>query len=144
MAVKMKILFDGFADLAAAIDRAGLDLKPAVDEALVKTQELIQSNLTSAAAPYASKGRKGYATGKMYGTIIDDHAVTWSGAIASVDVGFRISDDGGWHSLFIMYGTAKMQKDTAVFNAIKGTATKNAIAKLQEEVMANYLKLGGK
>jgi hypothetical protein len=43
-----------------------------------------------------------------------------------------------------MYGTAKMSKDIAVFNAIKGTATKNAIAKLQEEVMMNYLKLGGK
>jgi len=141
---KMSIIFDGFKDLAADIDRAGGDLKTAVDDALVQTQELIQSNLNSAAAVYASKGRKGYATGKMYGTIINDHAVSWSGAIATVDVGFRISDDGGWHSIFIMYGTAKMSKDIAVFNAIKGTATKNAIAKLQEEVMMNYLKLGGK
>lgn len=139
---KMSIIFKGFTDLAADIDRAGGDLKTAVNDALVQTQGLIQSNLASAAAVYASKGRKGYATGKMYGTIIDDHVVDWSGSIATVRVGFDLGEDGGFHSIFIMYGTAKMSKDVAVYNAIKGTATKNAIALLQEDIMKKYLKLG--
>ena len=139
---RMSIIFDGFKDLAAAIDRADGDLKTAVDDALVQTQSLVQSNLVSAAGVYASKGRKGYATGKMYGTIIDDHVIDWSGSVATVRVGFDLGEDGGYHSLFIMYGTAKMSKDIAVFNAIKGTATKNAIAKLQEEIMKKYLNLG--
>lgn len=142
MATKMKIIFDGFADLAYAIDKAGGDLKGAVDEALVATQTQIQQNLTSAAAPYAAKGRKGYATGKMFGTIIADGAVHWEGGIAYVDAGFRIRESGGWHSIFVMYGTPRMAKDTAVYNAIKGSATKKQIAKLQEEVMQKYLVLG--
>ena len=139
---KMKIIFDGFEDLAAAIDRSGGDLHAAVNEALVETQKLIQSNVTSAAAPYAGKGRKGYATGEMYGTIIGDGAVSWAGSVATVDTGFRIRQHGGWHSIFVMYGTPRMSKDTAVYNAIKGSATKAQIAKLQEEIMQKYLKLG--
>lgn len=142
MATKMSIMFDGFKDLAAAIDRSGGDLHTAVDEALVETQKLIQQNLTTAAAPYSAKGRKGYATGDMYGTIISDGAVSWAGSVATVDTGFRLRQKGGWHSIFIMYGTPRMAKDTAVYNAIKGTATKEQIAKLQQEIMQKYLKLG--
>lgn len=142
MAVKMKIIFDGFADLAAAIDKAGGDLQSAVNDALVETQKLIQSNLASAAAPYAAEGRKGYATGRMYSTIIGDGAVKWEGSVAHVDVGFRIRNDGGWHSIFVMYGTPRMSKDTAVYNAIRGSATKAQIAKKQQEVMEKHLKLG--
>lgn len=139
---KMKILFDGFEDLAAAIDRAGGDLHEAVNEALMETQKCIQQNLSSAAAPYAAKGKKGYATGRMYGTIIGDGAVEWNGPVASVHVGFGLSQKGGWHSIFVMYGTPRMAKDTAVYNAIRGTATKAQIAKLQEEIMSKYLQLG--
>ena len=142
MATKMSIMFDGFKDLAAAIDRSGGDLHTAVDEALVETQKLIQQNLTTAAAPYSAKGRKGYATGDMYGTIISDGAVSWAGSVATVDTGFRLRQKGGWHSIFIMYGTPRMAKDTSVYNAIKGTATKEQIAKLQQEIMQKYLKLG--
>ena len=142
MATKMSIMFDGFKDLAAAVDRSGGDLKAAVNEALVGTQALIQQNLTTAAAPYSAKGRKGYATGDMYRTIIADGAVSWAGSVATVDTGFRISANGGWHSIFIMYGTPRMAKDTDVYNAIRGTATKKQIEKVQQETMQKYLKLG--
>lgn len=142
MAVKMKIIFNGFEDLAAAIDRSGGDLQAAVNEALTETQKLIQSNVASAAAPYAGKGRKGYATGQMYGTIIGDGAVSWAGSVATVDTGFRLRESGGWHSIFVMYGTPRMSKDSAVYNAIKGSATKAQIEKLQQEIMQKYIKLG--
>lgn len=142
MAVKMSIIFDGFKDLAEAVDRSGNDMHKAVDEALNDTQQLIQSNLTSAAAIYAAKGRKGYATGAMYGTIIGDGGVSWAGQVATVDTGFRISANGGWHSIFVMYGTPRMAKDTKVFNAIKGTKTRKDIAEKQQEVMEKYINLG--
>lgn len=139
---KMQILFDGFADLAADIDRSGADLHEAVDEALTKTGKYIQGQLTSAAAPYAAKGKKGYATGEMYGQILKDSVVQWHGSIAEVNAGFDLSN-GGWHSIFIMYGTPRMAKDQSVYNAIKGSKTKNEIAKIQQEVMKKYVKLGG-
>lgn len=141
MAVKMQLLFDGFKDLAADIDRAGGNMEAAVNDALVQTQSLIQQNLVTSAAPYSAKGRKGYATGAMYGTIIADGAVSWAGSVATVDTGFRIRESGGWHSIFVMYGTPKMAKDSAVYNAIKGSATQAQIRKLQEEIMMEHLKL---
>lgn len=141
MATRMKIIFDGFADLASDIDRRGGDLHAAVDDALVETQKLIQNNLTHAAAPYATTGKKGYGTGTMYKSIIEDGQVHWTGSIAYVEAGFRLRE-GGWPSIFIMYGTPRMQKDTKVYNAIKGSKTKKEIAELQQEVMLKYLKLG--
>ena len=140
---KMKIIFDGFADLAAAIDRTGGDLKTAVDDALTETQKLVQQNLVTAAEPYASKGRKGYATGEMYRSILKDARIEWSGNIAQVDVGFDLQMNGGYHSIFIMYGTPKIQKDTKVYNAIRGTKTRKDIAAKQQEVMSKYLGMEG-
>lgn len=140
---KMSILFDGFEDLAAAVDDAGKDLHAAVDEALTATQQIIKSNLIPAAAIYDRKGRKGYATGKMYRTIIKNSGVTWEGTVATVNSGFDLYDNGGWHSIFIMYGTPRIAKDQKIYDAIKGTKTKKEIAAKQQEVMQKHLKLGG-
>ena len=137
---RMSIVFDGFADLAGAIDRAGGNLHNAVDEALTETQKIVQSNVESASAVYAGKGRKGYATGTMYSRIIRSAEITWNGEVAEVRGGFNLSD-GGWHSIFIMYGTPKMAKDPKVYNAIKGSKTRNQIAEKQQEIMEQHLKL---
>ena len=139
---RMSIIFDGFAELAELVDKSGADLKEAVNEALVESQKIVH-NLTTGAAVYAAKGLKGYATGNMYGTIIGDGAVSWEGSVATVNAGFKLDQGGGWHSIFVMYGTPRMSKDPKVYNAIKGTRTRKAIAKKQEEIMVKHLKLGG-
>ncbi len=140
----MKIVGDPMADLLEEMDRIGMDVKPAATEALEKTQNLISNNLKSAAQIYDQKGggQKGYATGKMYRTIISDQHVSWEGSIATVNAGFALKENGGFHSIFVMYGTPRMMKDTKVYNAIKGARTRTRIAKIQEEVMKKYLKLG--
>lgn len=138
---RMSIIFDGFADLADAIDKAGGDLTNAVNDALTETQQIIQNNLTSGAAVYAAKGRKGYATGAMYDTIINDAQILWKGTVAEVRVGFNLSAGGGFHSIFVMYGTPRMTKDTKVYNAIKGTKTRKEVAERQERIMQEHLAL---
>ena len=138
---RMSIIFDGFKDLAYAIDEAGGDLHAAVDEALTETQQLIQEKLATAALPYADKGVKGYATGKMYDAIIPDAQIEWHGSVASVRVGFDLHQADGFHSIFVMYGTPRMDKDQKVYNAIRGTRTKHAIALMQEEIMKKHLRL---
>ncbi len=146
---KMEILFDGFEALAEQIDKCGNDLHKAVDEALTETQRLIQNKLTMAAAPYAAKGKKGYATGEMYNSILKDARITWNGNVAEVDVGFDLLSAGGFHSIFIMTGVPAhrknhtgITKDAKVFQAVKGAATKKAIAEKQEEIMMKYVNLG--
>ncbi len=144
---KMSITFSGFDDLATEIDRMGGNLTKAVNDALEDTQKIVKDNLTSAASVYISKGRKGYATGKMYDAIITDTRIDWAGTTAEVNVGF--STNGGatkagfMHSIFIMYGTPRMAKDQKVYNAIKGTKTQKDIAKVQEETLKKYLNLEG-
>lgn len=140
---KMAILFDGFADLAYRIDAMGGDLHLAVDEALTETQKLVQENVSTAAEPYAKGGRKGYATGAMYNSILDDARIKWNGNVAEVDVGFDLTTKGGYHSIFMMYGTPRIAKDTKLFNSIKGTRIRNQIAELQKEIMMKHLNLGG-
>lgn len=139
---KMSITFDGFADLAAEIDRSGGDLEKAVDEALEATQEVIKNNLIPAAAVYDRKGLKGYATGKMYRSMITDTKVQWNGYVAEVGVGFNLSEN--WHSIFVMYGTPRMSKDPKLYNAIRGAKTQKDIEKVQQEIMQKYLNLEGK
>lgn len=142
---KMEILFNGFQELSEMIDKKGNDLKKAVDEALNETQKIVQNNTEQAASKYASKGGgKGYATGAMYRAILKNPKPEWSGNIAEVGVGFDLRGKGlkGYHSIFIMYGTPRIKKDTKLYNAIKGTKTRKEIAEKQEEVMTKYLSLG--
>lgn len=144
---KMSIVFDGFADLAQAIDKAGGDLKEAVDEALTKTQDLVQENVRTASTVYTGKGLKGYATGAMVRSIMASESPEWHGSVAEVGSGFTTNGGatmaGFLHSIFVMYGTPKMTKDQKLYNAIKGTRTRKQIAEIQQEVMQEYLKLGG-
>ena len=144
---RMKIIFDGFNELAEVIDKAGLDLHKAVDEALTETQKIIQTNLTNASSAYAHKGPKGYATGDMYSHIIRNADIEWRGTVASVRVGFDLRSGGGFHSIFIMYGTPSRRnnrgiaKDSKIYNAIRGVRTRKQIAEKQEEIMQRYLRL---
>lgn len=140
---KMQIIGDPFKNLAEQIDRIGGDLRKATDEALRESAKTIQSNLTSAAQPYAGKGRKGYATGEMYRSIIRNVSPTWVGDVAEVNVGFNLRQPGGFHSIFIMYGTPRIAKDTRVYNAIRGAKTKKSVEDVQMKVMAKHLKFGG-
>lgn len=141
---KMQITFPGFADMAQRLDRMGGDLKTAVTEALEETQKIVEENLRRAAEPYQMKGGglKGKATGAMYRKIMDNLQVNWKGDIAEISVGFDL-EKAGFHSIFVMYGTPKMSKDTKVYNAIRGSETRKQIEKAQQEIMQKYLTIAG-
>ena len=140
---RVKILFDGFQELAERIDKCGsfTFLQQAVNEALEETFKIIQREVESASAIYSSKGggRKGYATPEMYNAIKKDSKVIWNGSVGEVSVGFDFGQKGGYHSIFIMYGTPRMPKDSKVYNAIKGTKVMEEVYKKQEEVLQSYL-----
>jgi hypothetical protein len=145
---KMQITFDGFRDLAEAVDKAGGNITAAVDEALSDTRDIVQKELRTAAQPYKAGGGglKGYATGSLYDAIISlAERIEWDGTTATVKVGFSSKENrnGFMHSIFVMYGTPKMNKDPKIYNAIKGSRTKKLIAEAQRRTLEKYLKLGG-
>lgn len=141
---KFEIIGEPVIDMLERLDSIGVDLKPAVTEMLEKTQELISNNVLEAAKAYDHKGGglKGYAKGHMYQQIDTSSSVEWEGNIATVQAGFKLNSQGGYHSIFIMYGTPKIVKDTKVYNAIRGARTKTRIKDLQKTIMNKYLKLG--
>lgn len=136
---RMQIIFDGFEKMAERMKPE--TLKSAVNEALTETQKYIQSNVRKASEPYKSKSdAHPYVTGRMYKSILEDEQVQWESTIASIRVGFNLGDKkGGFHSIFIMYGTPKIKKDTKIYNAIRGSKTKKEIAEIQKRIMERYL-----
>lgn len=142
---RMQIIFDGFEKMAERMKPE--TLKSAVNEALTETQKYIQSNVRKASEPYKSKSdAHPYVTGRMYKSILEDEQVQWESTIASIRVGFNLGDKkGGFHSIFLMYGTPKKnkkkekKKDIALFNAIRGAKTKKEIAEIQKRIMERYL-----
>lgn len=139
---RMSITFDGFEDLAYRISEMERDLKEPVEKALTETERYVQGNVSKAAAKY-TKGGTEYSTGRMLSAVKKPSGVDWAGSVASVGVGFDIyaAGGGGFHSIWMMYGTPRIKKDVKLYNAIRGAKTQQEIARLQEEAMSEFLQL---
>lgn len=138
--------FGGY--LIEKIDQMGGDTRGAVEGALQAVQHYYAENLRQVAAPYkrGSGGRKGYATGAMYDSIIDDGRVSWTGDKATTDVGFNLQTPGGQHSVFVMRGTpkrkaSKMQADRTIYNAVYGPRAKHNAEAVANDFLRNLLGL---
>lgn len=134
---RMSIMFDGFSELARMVDQVNPSaLKPAVDKALTETGKYVQNQVNQATLPYAHGGLKGYATGEMFQALKKDNPVIWKTPyIAEVSVGFNLNEKGGFHSIFVMYGTPRMAKDQKLYNSIKGIRTKKEVENIQKEIL---------
>ncbi len=134
---KIGLDFKGFEELTAKLQELGGDLEAVTEEALQKTHDRITPKLHK-------DMQKHHRTGTTEGAIVDTAKVKWSGSVASVDVGFDIKN-GGFSSIFLMYGTPRMSPDRTLYNDIYGSKTKKEIAELQEEIFSTAIQkaLGG-
>ena len=137
MSKKFGIQFDGFTELMENLDRLNGDLKNVAEDCLTVAHTTITPNLHTEMSRHK-------LTGETEKSIVDKSVVKWEGTTASVDVGFKIRN-GGLPSIFLMYGTPKMAKDTKLYNSIYGAKVKKEIAKKQEEILQNAIsqRLGG-
>lgn len=122
---KIGLQFAGFEEVISNFEKLGGDVKAATNEALIESQKYIAEQAHTAMVPHKK-------TGDTEGSIVEDGKVTWSGMTAEINVGFDLTK-GGMPSIFLMYGTPRMSKDTNVYNAVYGNKTKKAVAKLQEQ-----------
>ena len=133
---KLKLEFDGLLEYAELLDKVGGDLKKTTEKALKQTAEHINSNLHK-------DMKKHHLSGETEKSIKDDVKVEWNGSVASVGVGFKISE-GGLPSIFLMYGTPRMKKDQKLYNDVYGAKARKEIKQIQEQIFAETIgQIGG-
>lgn len=140
---KIKLgLEDSFKDLLYRVEKVQGNLRPAVDEALTELQKAIQSDVQAAAAKYAPGGTK-YSTGKMLGAIKPTNGPEWAGTTAKVGVGFEIHKPGGggMHSVWMMYGTPRIAKDSKLYKAVRGAHIKHMANRIFTQTLNKYARL---
>lgn len=134
---KISLQFKGFEEYAERLDKLGGDLKATTEKALQNSHDFITPKVRAAM-------NKHHRTGETEDSIASNAKVVWEGSVASVDVGFNLTE-GGMPSIFLMYGTPRMKKDQALYDSIYGNRTKKAIKELQEKTFARAIKkvMGG-
>lgn len=128
---KMRLEFTGFEEMAERLDKLGGDLKKTTEKALIETHELLTPKIEEAFRQHDVK----YSHDTMK-SLKKDAKVEWNGSTAEIGVGFKISE-GGLPSIFIMYGTPRMDPDKKVYNAIYGN--KKKVRELQEKIFAEEI-----
>lgn len=131
MAKKMRLEFTGFEEYAERLDKLGGDLKKTTEKALIETHKLLTPKVEEAFRKHDVK----YSHDTMK-SLKKDARVEWDGSVAAIGVGFKISE-GSFPSIFIMYGTPRMQPDKKVYNSIYGN--KKKVRELQEKIFAEEI-----
>ena len=131
MGKKLRLEFAGFEEMAERLDKLGGDLKKTTEKALIETHKLITPKVEEAFRKHDVK----YSHETMK-SLKKDPKVEWNGSTAEIGVGFKISE-GGFPSIFIMYGTPRMQPDKKVYNSIYGN--KKKVKELQEGIFAEEI-----
>ena len=129
---KFGVEFEGFNELIDRIEKLNGDLKSITERALTESFKLVTPDLHQAM-------QKHKQTGRTEGSIVDNSTVKWDDEVASIKVGFNIKK-GGLPSIFLMYGTPRIPKDQALYNAIYGKKTQEEIRKLQEEIFYEEIR----
>lgn len=136
---KLRLEFSGFEAMAEQLDKLGGSLEKTAAEALVKSKTVVSQNLLKATqkANFPAHGK--YATGETRHSIDTTRTITWEGKTASISVGFDM-EKSGMTSIFLMYGTPKMSKVQAIYDAVYGPKVKTEIRKIQKEIFAKAIK----
>lgn len=125
---KMAFNFKEMAELAERLEKMGGSLQKICDEALKATHDYITPQLSSNIARHVD-------TGETQGSLDRSPRVVWVNPNkAQVNIGFDLSD-GGWPSIFLMWGTPKMAPDKSLRNAAFGPKVRREVAKIQREAM---------
>lgn len=134
---KLSLEFQGIAEMAEKLEKLEGDLKAVTAKALEESHAYVTPKLHDAM-------RKHRRTGNTEASIVDNADVKWAGNVASIGVGFDLQN-GGLPSVFLMYGTPKIKKDTTLYNAIYGTKTKKELQEMQTKVFVDAIeeRMGG-
>ncbi len=128
---KIGLKFEGLEELAGKFEALERSVKPAAENALKASKAAVTPEIDKAISKHKLTG----GTAKSLDRKVQ---VDWNGTTASVDIGFHIRA-GGLPSVFLMYGTPRVKKDTALYRSVYGSKTKKLIAETQKEVFQKMI-----
>ena len=136
---RIGLQFSGFAEMAARLDELQGDLQRTTEEALIKSKEAVTAKLLEATnkANYPAQGK--YSTRRTRQYIDTTQNVTWQDTTAEINVGFDL-EKSGLTSIYLMYGTPRMAKVQAIYDAIYGSHVKAEIKRIQKETFDAAIK----
>lgn len=130
-----ELKFKGSKEIIYKFQELGEDLEKALTTALSDSAKYVAESATSAM-------EKHNRTHKTVDSIDRTYKVEKRGNVLKVPVGFHISK-GGLASIFLMYGTPRMAKDTNLYNSIRGTKTRKKIAEIQKKAFTEAIDDAG-
>lgn len=137
---KIGLQFSGFEELAEKLDELQGDLKKTTEDALRKSKAVVTTNLLKATqkSNYPAHGKYSKNNGTRH-SIDTKKNIEWEGTMGSIHVGFDFKKSG-LKSIFLMYGTPRMKKVQAIYDAVYGSKTKKQIRKIQKETFQEAIK----
>ncbi len=129
---KLTIDFKGFDEYMEKLERLGSDTKALTEKALKASFEKVTPGIGSAIDNHKR-------TGTTKKSLVTDSQVKWQGTVGRVEVGFDIPN-GGLASIFLMYGTPRMEPDMNLYNSIYGSKVKKQVRKVQKEIFDEELR----
>lgn len=140
---RIGLQFSGFKEMAEKFDGLQGDLKKTTEDALRKSKAVVVANLLKATQKSNYPAHGEYSTGTTRHSISIKKGVNWEGTMASIPVGISLWDKNGEKhltSIFLMYGTPRMQKVQVLYDAVYGSKTKTQIRKIQKETFQEAIK----
>lgn len=138
---KIGLQFNGWKELMAGIDKVAGEsgLKQATEDALKASKQYVDNKVDSVMVKGNMSARGRYWTGETKKSLNKDMTVKWQGFTGEIEIGFDL-EKSGLVSIYLMYGTPRMSKVDALYDAFYGKKTKAEIRKIQKEAIQKYIE----
>lgn len=138
---KIGLQFNGWKELMAGIDKVAGEsgLKQATEDALKASKQYVDNKVDSVMVKGNMPARSRYWTGETKKSLNKDMTVKWQGFTGEIEIGFDL-EKSGLVSIYLMYGTPRMSKVDALYDAFYGKKTKAEIRKIQKEAIQKYIE----
>lgn len=134
----LKLDTSGFEELINRYKKLGGDTKQIVEKALDKVGDEITQDTQTAVSKKNLPQKGKYSKGNTEKSIVKNPRTTWSGEIASIQVGFDYSKPGAGG--FLITGTPRMQPDRELHKMYKQKAYMRHIQEDMIEVVQAEIK----
>lgn len=120
------------------LEKANKNVKKGIEEMLIESKQAVTQNLEKDTIKQNFPAKGIYSVGTLKKSIDRTDKVDWKGMTAEIKVGYDMKISG-MESVYLLYGTPKMNKVQKLYNDIYGSRTKKIIAEIQQNKLNEIL-----